>query len=53
MGTKQPQQRLSRKTHGHKKCPRCGYKSYNVNKKFCSKCAYGRSSKKKHMKSKY
>ena len=43
--TEAPLQRLKRSTHGHKKCPRCGYKSYNVNKKQCAKCHFGRSSK--------
>lgn len=46
--TKRPEQRLCRKTHGHKKCPRCGKKSFNVQKKHCSKCAFGRSRKRNY-----
>jgi len=43
--TEAPEQRKSRKTHGHKNCPRCGNKSYNVNRKVCVKCGYGKSSR--------
>ncbi len=43
--SKAPEQRLNRRTHGHEKCGRCGNKSYNVNKKQCSKCGFGRSKK--------
>jgi len=43
--TEAPLRKRSRKTYGHKRCPRCGNKSYNVNKKQCAKCGYGRSSK--------
>ncbi len=38
-----PEQRKPRKTHGHKKCPRCGSKSYSVSKKYCVKCGYGKT----------
>lgn len=40
-----PEQRKNRRTHGHKKCPRCGYKSYSVGRKVCVKCGFGRSAK--------
>ncbi len=40
-----PEQRKNRRTHGHKKCPRCVYKSYSVGRKVCVKCGFGRSAK--------
>jgi len=43
MGYEAPTQRKSRKTHGHKTCPRCGKKSLNVKTGACAKCGYGKS----------
>ncbi len=45
MGYEAPTQRKSRKTHGHKVCPRCGNKSLNVKKKECVKCGFGASAR--------
>ncbi|RLE50922.1 MAG: 50S ribosomal protein L37e [Candidatus Methanomethylicota archaeon] len=32
----------------HIRCRRCGRKSYNIRKKYCAACGFGRSSKLRH-----
>jgi len=51
--TEAPEQRLDRRTHGHKKCARCGNKSFSVGKKCCVKCGFGRTSKRNDKKKKF
>jgi large subunit ribosomal protein L37e len=40
-----PAQGKMSKGKTHIRCRRCGRHSYNIRKKYCSHCGYGRSSK--------